>query len=55
MQKVPFLLVLGDQEAADGKVSVRVRGGEKSMQMMTEKFIEIIRMKILNKEISVWD
>jgi threonyl-tRNA synthetase len=55
MQKVPFLLVVGDQEAADGKVSVRVRGGEKSMQMMTDKFVEIIRMKILNKEISVWD
>ncbi|MBI2918129.1 MAG: threonine--tRNA ligase [Chloroflexi bacterium] len=28
LQKVPYMLVVGDREAADGKVSVRLRSGE---------------------------
>jgi len=28
MQKVPFMLILGDQEADDGKITVRLRNGE---------------------------
>ena len=33
MQKVPFLLVVGDKEAEAGKVNVRTRGKEKTEDM----------------------
>ena len=34
MQKVPFLLVVGDKEAEAGKVNVRTRGKEKTEDML---------------------
>jgi threonyl-tRNA synthetase len=49
MQKVPFMLVVGDKEAEAGKVNVRTRGKEKTEDMGTEEFgvrvVEIISKK----------
>ena len=38
MQKVPFMLVVGDKEAEAGKVNVRTRGKEKTEDMGAEEF-----------------
>jgi threonyl-tRNA synthetase len=38
MQKVPFMLVVGDKEAEAGKVNVRTRGKEKTEDMTAEEF-----------------
>src|SRR5437588_6906658 len=38
MQKVPFMLVVGDKEAEAGKVNVRTRGKEKTEDMDAEEF-----------------
>ncbi len=38
LQKVPYLLVVGDREVADGAVAVRVRGGEDLGQMALDAF-----------------
>ncbi len=43
MQKVPFLLVVGDKEAEAGKVNVRTRGKEKTEDMPAAEFVEKIR------------
>jgi threonyl-tRNA synthetase len=43
MQKVPFLLVVGDKEAEAGKVNVRTRGKEKTEDMPAADFVEKIR------------
>jgi threonyl-tRNA synthetase len=43
MQKVPFLLVVGDKEAAAGTVNVRVRGKEKTEDMTAAEFVEKIQ------------
>jgi threonyl-tRNA synthetase len=43
MQKVPFLLVVGDKEAETGKVNVRTRGKEKTEDMASAEFVEKIR------------
>jgi threonyl-tRNA synthetase len=43
MQKVPFLLVVGDKEAEAGKVNVRIRGKEKTEDMAGAEFVEKIR------------
>jgi threonyl-tRNA synthetase len=49
MQKVPFLLVVGDKEAEAGKVNVRTRGKEKTEDMLTAEFVEKIRKLIEEK------
>lgn len=46
MQKVPFMLVVGDKEAEAGKVNVRTRGKEKTEDMGAEEFGERIRRLI---------
>ena len=49
MQKVPFLLVVGDKEAEAGKVNVRSRGKEKTEDMLAAEFVEKIRKLIAEK------
>ena len=49
MQKVPFLLVVGDKEAEAGKVNVRSRGKEKTEDMPASEFVEKIRKLIAEK------
>ncbi len=49
MQKVPFLLVVGDKEAEAGKVNVRTRGKEKTEDMSATEFVEGIKNLIASK------
>jgi threonyl-tRNA synthetase len=49
LQKVPFLLVVGDKEAEAGKVNVRTRGKEKTEDMPAPEFVEKIRKLIAEK------
>ena len=49
MQKVPFLLVVGDKESEASKVNVRTRGKEKTEDMPTAEFVEKIRRLIEEK------
>ncbi len=42
LEKVPYVVVVGDKESAEGKVSVRKRGEEKSVVMSKEEFITLI-------------
>jgi threonyl-tRNA synthetase len=49
MQKVPFLLVVGDKEAEAGRVNVRTRGKEKTEDVATAEFVEKIKRLIAQK------
>ncbi|MGC2183638.1 MAG: threonine--tRNA ligase [Terriglobales bacterium] len=49
MQKVPFLLVVGDKEAEAGKVNVRTRGKEKTEDMPAAEFVAKIKGLIEQK------
>ncbi len=49
MQKVPFLLVVGDKESEAGKVNVRTRGKEKTEDMPATEFVEKIGRLIAEK------
>jgi threonyl-tRNA synthetase len=49
MQKVPFLLVVGDKEAEAAKVNVRTRGKEKTDDMATADFVTHVRKLIETK------
>jgi threonyl-tRNA synthetase len=53
MQKVPFLLVVGDKEAEAGKVNVRTRGKEKTEDMPASEFVERIKKLIAEKSASL--
>ncbi len=50
MQKVPFLLVMGDKEAEAGRVNVRTRGKEKTEDMPVADFVEKIKGLIAEKK-----
>jgi threonyl-tRNA synthetase len=53
MQKVPFLLVVGDKEAEAGKVNVRTRGKEKTEDMPAAEFVGKITKLIAEKSASL--
>jgi threonyl-tRNA synthetase len=49
LQKVPFLLVVGDKEASEGKVSVRTRGKGDEGQVATADFVARVTKLIETK------
>jgi threonyl-tRNA synthetase len=51
MQKLPYLLVIGDKEAGAGSVAVRARGGKDLGVMTLEAFSELILSDIANKSL----
>jgi len=51
MQKLPFLLVVGDKEMAAGAVAVRARGGKDLGAMSLEAFSTLIAKDIADKSL----
>ncbi|WP_423820969.1 threonine--tRNA ligase [Salinisphaera sp. SPP-AMP-43] len=49
MQRVPYLLVVGDREKADGAVAVRTREGEDLGPMLVADFVERATTQIKNR------
>jgi threonyl-tRNA synthetase len=43
LQKVPYMLVAGDRERADGTIAVRARSGEDLGTMSAAQFAERLR------------
>jgi threonyl-tRNA synthetase len=53
MEKIPYMLIVGDKEVESGSVSVRTRsGGDKGSKKVSE-FLEDVEMRIKNKEIKL--
>lgn len=50
MQKVPYILVVGEKEQKDKSVAVRERVGNKQEVMKIDKFIEMIKKEIEEKK-----
>ena len=49
MQKIPYMLVIGDKEAESGNVAVRTRNGEDLGAMSLEDFSAKITDEIKNR------
>ena len=49
LDKVPYMLVVGDQEVAAATVSVRLRSGEQLTSKSFDNFKETVRMAMANK------
>lgn len=48
MQKVPYIIVVGDKEMAQGKVAVRARGNQDLGVMSLDEFIEKVHAEVKN-------
>ncbi len=49
LQKVPYMLVVGDKETESGKVNLRTRGREKTEDLPLPEFVEKIKKLIAEK------
>jgi threonyl-tRNA synthetase len=49
LRKVPYLVIIGDREVSEQKVTVRKRSGENIGPFAIDEFIEIIKDKVRNK------
>ncbi|MDF2084188.1 threonine--tRNA ligase [Bacillus pseudomycoides] len=49
LQKIPYILVIGDKEMENGSVNVRKYGEEKSEVVLLSAFMESIRKEVYNK------
>lgn len=49
LMKVPYMLVLGDQEVANGTVSLRKRDGSRQNDLPVADFVEFVRGKIATR------
>ncbi|MFP3416212.1 His/Gly/Thr/Pro-type tRNA ligase C-terminal domain-containing protein, partial [Bacillus sp. SIMBA_074] len=46
MQKIPYMLVVGDNEAKEGSVNVRKYGEQKSETIAFEDFVAAIKAEV---------
>jgi threonyl-tRNA synthetase len=49
LRKVPYLVIIGDREVSEQKVTVRKRSGENIGPYAIDEFIEIIKDKVTKK------
>jgi threonyl-tRNA synthetase len=49
LQKIPYMLVIGDREAADGAVNVRLRSGEQRGTLPVAEFVAYAQDVIARK------
>jgi threonyl-tRNA synthetase len=50
MQKIPYMLVIGDKEAESGSLSIRTRSGEQ-LTMTVDEFLAKIEKEVVDKSI----
>lgn len=53
MQKVPYILVVGDREAKGGTVNVRKRGEKKQEEMKLAELLTYLKEKIQSRQVQV--
>ncbi len=52
-RKIPYMLVVGQREADEGTVSIRMRDGKQLAAMKIEDFAEYVHEKIENKSLEL--
>ncbi|MBF0751086.1 MULTISPECIES: threonine--tRNA ligase [unclassified Pasteurella] len=53
LRRVPYMLVCGDKEIAEGKVAVRTRKGMDLGTFSVEEFAEILKKQVRNRELKL--
>jgi threonyl-tRNA synthetase len=49
LEKIPYMIIIGDKEAADNSVSVRCRTGEQLPTQPLESFVKTLTKEIADK------
>lgn len=49
-QKIPYMVIIGDREAQNDQVSVRLRTGKQENGLSTQAFIDMVKQKVESKE-----
>ena len=52
MEKVPYMVIIGEKEEKDNKISVRTRSGKDLGQVSLDKFMQELRQEINEKKIN---
>ena len=50
-KKIPYIIVVGEREANEGTVAVRIRGKKKQEVMKLDEFVNYLRDKVANRSI----
>ena len=53
LMKVPYIIVVGDREVNNNKVTVRIRGTNKTITMDNYEFIKLVDEKIKSKSLEL--
>ena len=53
LRRVPYMLVCGDKEIAEGKIAVRTRKGADLGTFTVEEFAEILKKQVRNRELKL--
>jgi threonyl-tRNA synthetase len=54
LNKVPYMLVVGDREAEADSASVRLRTGDDKGTMKLDQFLETAKARVATKALEVW-
>jgi threonyl-tRNA synthetase len=54
LKKIPYMIVIGEKEAAAGQLSVRLRSGENINNITVEKFVSTVNTLVENRSTSLW-
>ena len=49
-QKIPYMAIIGEREAQNDQVSVRLRSGKQENGLSTQSFIDMVKQKVESKE-----
>ena len=55
MQKIPYIIIVGDEEMATQTISIRDRTGTQKKNLAIDKFIEMICDVINAKSLNLWE
>jgi len=53
LRRVPYMLVCGDKEIAEGKIAVRTRKGTDLGSFTVEEFVEILKKQVRARELKL--
>ncbi|MBV7387606.1 threonine--tRNA ligase [Pasteurellaceae bacterium TAE3-ERU1] len=53
LQRVPYMLVCGDKEMAEGKIAVRTRKGKDLGAIAVDEFVEQLKQQVHNRELKL--
>ncbi|PLV59440.1 threonine--tRNA ligase [Thermotoga sp. KOL6] len=53
IQKIPYMVIIGDKELASGKLSVRTRTGKEIRDLSLEEFVKTLREEVANRKLEL--